>query len=190
MRLHRWSAQTDEELMRGVQLGERGALTQLYRRYSKKMVRYFYRMLWRDEMKAQDFLHDLFVKFIERPEHFDQTRKFSTWMYSVAVNMCKNEYRKQSFRKSTEEELLLKAEIQIDQPSPDDSEFQRKLEVVLRQSDEADRHLFTLRFELDLPVQEIAKLLECPEGTVKSRLFYFKRRLTDRLQVFNPAINQ
>ncbi len=67
--------QADEELMRRVHNGDERALTIIYSRYSKKIVRYFHRMLWKDEAKAQDFLHDLFVKIIEKPQQFDTNRK-------------------------------------------------------------------------------------------------------------------
>src|SRR4051794_3865958 len=99
------SQKTDEELMRLVQRGEERALTELYHRYSKKLVRYFHRMLWRDDDKAQDFLHDLFIKIIEKPDQFNPERKFSTWIYSAAFNMCKNEYRRQSVRQDARYDL-------------------------------------------------------------------------------------
>src|SRR5262245_31137130 len=97
---NRLTRRSDEDLMRLVQQGASDAFAEIYWRYSTPMVRYFYRMLWKDQHKAQDFLHDLFLKIVERPEHFDVNKKFSTWLYSVAHNMCKNEYRKQQFRKT------------------------------------------------------------------------------------------
>ncbi len=176
--------QPDEELMRLVQQGNERALVELYERYSTKMVRYFHRMLWRDEEKAQDFLHDLFLKIIEQPQKFDTERTFRTWLYSAAFNMCKNEYRRQSFRN---QQVIEQSEI-VFQPDADLQDFKRLLDVGLQEIDEVDRNLFVLKYELDLPLAEIGKILDCPEGTVKSRIFYLKKKLTRYLRVFNPAI--
>jgi len=175
----------DEELMRRVHNGDERALTVIYSRYSKKIVRYFYRMLWKDEAKAQDFLHDLFVKIIEKPQQFDADRKFSTWIYSAAFNMCKNEYRNQNLRQSA------KTIIETDsyQPDMDHKNFQSVLLNVLNHADENDRNLFILKYELDLSLSEIASIMDCPEGTVKSRIFYLKKKLVLQLQAYNPAIN-
>jgi RNA polymerase sigma-70 factor (ECF subfamily) len=182
------SGKTDEELMRWVQGGDQRALTELYNRYAKKLVRYFHRMLWRDDNKAQDFLHDLFVKIIERPEQFNAERKFSTWIYSAAFNMCKNEYRRQSIRQQARNELTA-PEIRNPEASMDAKEFVETLDRLLNQSDESDRNLFVLRYELDMPLSQIAEIFECPEGTIKSRIFYLKRKLAFDLQAFNPAVN-
>ncbi|MEJ0055040.1 MAG: sigma-70 family RNA polymerase sigma factor [Bacteroidota bacterium] len=171
-----------------VQVGDERALAELYGRYAKKLVRYFHRMLWRDENKAQDFLHDLFIKIIEHPQQFNAERKFSTWIYSAAFNMCKNEYRKQNFRNSQPHELP-EDSVVIIQPDADQQEFQRTLEIVLNHSEENDRNLFILRHELDMPLAQIAIIMDCPEGTIKSRLFYLKKKLALQLQKFNPAIN-
>lgn len=184
------SRKTDEELMRWVQGGDQRALTELYNRYAKKLVRYFHRMLWRDDNKAQDFLHDLFVKIIERSKQYNPERKFSTWVYSAAFNMCKNEYRRQSIRQKTQtyNEMQVSGMKNPD-VTMDAKEFMETLDKVLNQSDESDRNLFVLRYELDMPLSEIAEIFDCPEGTIKSRIFYLKRKLALDLQAFNPAVN-
>jgi len=86
--------------MQRVHEGNEHALEEIYHRYASLLLKYFHRMLWREEEKAQDFLHDLFLKIIEQPHRFKTEAKFSTWIYSVANNMCKNEYRKRDFRKT------------------------------------------------------------------------------------------
>ncbi len=54
--------------------GDKGALNELYSRYSKPMMYYFYRMLGQSKEKSRDFLQDLFLKIIEKPELFDPKR--------------------------------------------------------------------------------------------------------------------
>ncbi len=67
--------------------------------------------------------------------------------------------------------------------------FELELKAKLMQLDETHREVFLLRFQQDLPISEIAELMGCPEGTVKSRLFYTLKALSVQLKVFNPLIN-
>jgi RNA polymerase sigma-70 factor (ECF subfamily) len=180
------SKKSDEDLMVLVQHGNSKAMTELYLRYSSKLLRYFYRMLYQKEAVAQDFLHDLFLKLIERGDQFKSGSRFSTWLYSIAHNMCKNEYRKQSLR-GNERQFY-------QEPIADDlhenftqQEFRVALEQALDLMDEEDKNLFVLRHELEFPVEEIAGMINCPEGTVKSRLFYLKKKLAKQLCWFEEA---
>ena len=59
---------SDEELMLYMTKGKEKAFDELYKRYSKKIVFFFYQRLYQDNEKAQDFLQDLFLKIIEKPE--------------------------------------------------------------------------------------------------------------------------
>jgi RNA polymerase sigma-70 factor (ECF subfamily) len=173
---------SDEELMDKVKGGSERALEEIYQRYSQPLLRYFYRMLWQDKNKAEDFLHDLFVKLLQRPAGFDSSRKFSTWIYSIAHNFCKNEYRKQAFRSALHgnlngnESMSETATNQLDQQS-----FQKALEEVLKEEDEEARTIFTLRYELEKSFTDISEIVNKPEGTVKSKLFYLKKRLAIQL---------
>jgi RNA polymerase sigma-70 factor, ECF subfamily len=177
---------SDEDLMRLVQRGNRVALTELYRRYSVPIMRYFHRMLWKDHEMAEDFVQDLFLKIIQHGRSFDVQMRFATWVYSIAHNMCKNEYRKKAFRDAVH--LSRGTDVVIERvlepnPSPD---FYSNLERILAALDADDKHLFALRFELDLPLEQIASMLDCPVGTVKSRIFNLKKKMALQLNEFNP----
>jgi RNA polymerase sigma-70 factor (ECF subfamily) len=185
----RLDKKSDEELMRLVQTGDGNAMTILYKRYSVPLLRYFYRMLWKQEALAQDTLHDLFVKVIERAGQFNTDRRFSTWLYAAAHNMCKNEYRKVAFRRAADlvARVALHADERIHQDM-DDQAFLKTLDKVLDKMDEDDKNLFVLRHELEMPVEEIARLLDCPVGTVKSRLFYLRKELAREMHMFHTNI--
>lgn len=182
---------SDEALMEKASQGSERALEVIYHRYSQPLLRYFYRMLWQDKAKAEDFLHDLFIRLLDNQSAFDSSRKFSTWLYSIAHNMCKNEYRRQAFRMQANSLMVISdhtpesAGYQMDQLA-----FQQKLDQVLSEEDEDVRTMFSLRFELDMDVNEIAHILQCPEGTVKSRLFYLKKRLASRLQEYKLVLEK
>lgn len=188
MFFNRRNKKADEELMSLVQQGDSRAMTELYHRYSHRLLRYFYRMLWKEEALAQDFLHDLFVKIIEHAGQFKSGSTFSTWLYSIAHNMCKNEYRKQAFRESvTQTSLKETGSAEGIHQEIERKEFQLALEQALDHLDEDDKHLFTLRHTLEMPLDEIALTLGCPEGTVKSRLFYLKKKLATHLYMFHTV---
>ena len=91
---------SDERLMEMIVRGDERAFGTLYDRYQRKMITYFSRMLWNDRERAQDFLQELFTKIARKPDSYDPSRPFSTWLYSVANNMCKNEYRREGTRKA------------------------------------------------------------------------------------------
>lgn len=180
---------SDEALMEKASQGSERALEVIYHRYSQPLLRYFYRMLWQDKPKAEDFLHDLFIRILDNRTAFDSSRKFSTWLYSIAHNMCKNEYRRQAFRKQANSLIVISDHTHESVSNHlDQLAFQQKLDQVLCEEDEDVRAMFSLRFELEMDVSEIARVLQCPEGTVKSRLFYLKKRLASRLQQYKLVL--
>ena len=89
---------TDSELMQQIVSDDQVAFSELYLRYKDRMYYYFYRMLNNSADQANDFLQELFMKLIEKPESYKPAYPFATWLYSVANNMCKNEYRKRGIR--------------------------------------------------------------------------------------------
>jgi RNA polymerase sigma-70 factor (ECF subfamily) len=184
---------SDESLMDAIKQGRILAFDALYQRYSKRLLRYFHRMLGNDADKAQDFLQEIFLKIVERPGLFHTDARFSTWIYTVAHNMCKNEYRRLKVRKlfvggmaphsnhgtaaedgGLEQELFQK-------------EFMALLWRELGKIEEAKRSAFLLRFQEGFSIKEIAEIVRCSEGTVKSRLFYTIKQLTARLAGCHPS---
>jgi RNA polymerase sigma-70 factor (ECF subfamily) len=186
----KFSSCTDEELMLHIAAKNTRAFDELYKRYSSSLVRYFYRMLFKDRERAEDFMQDLFMKIINKPEAFNTERKFTTWMYSVANNMCKNEYRRLN-TKPTAELDVYEQELESEHGTAfvkqiDHKTFKTQLFTELEVLDNKHRSTFLLRYEEGLSLKEISAALDCSEGTVKSRLFYTLRKLSSRLKVFDP----
>lgn len=149
------------------------AFSILYGRYAKQMLNFFYFSLHNDYEKAQDFLHDLFVKIIEKHHTFNHSGLFKPWIYSIASNMCKNEYRcEKVVQKYNNHALATSEEADI----PDENE--NNLRMCINKLNNDQRSLIVLRFKLKLKVKEIAEIYECAEGTIKSRLFYATRELS------------
>jgi len=177
---------TDESLMHALGEGNQHAFTELYERYAGKLRGYFRNMLWRDEEKAEDFVHDLFAKIIQHPELFDTGRSFKTWVFSVASNMCKNEYKRMEVRKNTihgaDTSYAASTENVMNQVQ--DVQFMEDFEEKLQELDDKHRSVFTLRHLDGLALKEIAEILQINEGTVKCRLFYATKFLANQLSVY------
>ncbi len=174
-----------------IQQGDSIAFEELYQRYSQRLLYYFYRMFGGDEEKAQDFLQDLFLKIIEKPGQFIAKHRFTSWIFTVAHNMCKNEYRRLDVRKNNENKLdtietkfddgYTQVEKNIDQKI-----FENHLLKQLMKMNPDYQTTFLLRFQENLSIKEISEILECAEGTIKSRLFHTTRKLMNQLKEFNP----
>ncbi|MBP1639568.1 MAG: polymerase, sigma-24 subunit, subfamily [Bacteroidetes bacterium] len=185
-----FSKETDEELMSLLTRGGQSAFDELYCRYSKPLLNFFFRMLNNDRKKAEDMLHDLFLKIIEHPESFDCTRTFSTWFYTLAGNMIKNEYRNRSVQQEFEQQCQDKpTETNSDINAIDRQLFNKQLKLELSRLDPESELLFNMRFTEEMSIKQIANMLEYPEGTVKSRLFYITRQLAKKLAIYKPELN-
>jgi len=179
----------DEELMKLFVRGDNGALEEIYRRYSKRILHFMFKMLNHDEEKAQDLLQDLFMKIVERPELFDTSRNFKSWIFTVAANKCRNEYRKSLYveveadsslsNESTDSYNQLIAQI-------DKDVFRKQLKIELNRLSRDHKTVFILRVKEGFSIKEIAEITDCSEGTVKSRVFYCLQILAKRLKDFHP----
>ncbi len=173
----------DEDLMTAIHQGHTEAFDVLYARYRKRLLYYFYRMLGNSNEKAVDFLQDIFIKIIERPDQFDTSRKFCTWLFSVAHNMCKNEYRRLAVRKN----VLLDVNMDYSRGTGNHDEENRQLaeEIFneINELEETEKTAFILYYREDFSVRDISQVLNLPEGTVKSKLFYTRKKISDKLQL-------
>ncbi len=185
-----YKTMTDEQLVIAMAGGDKQAFDHLYNRYANALIAYFMRMLWRDREKAEDFLHDLFTKLIHRPELFDTNRSFKTWVYSVASNMCKNEYKKQEIRKNTSNGLDSSYNVSDHTKNTmieaHHAHFKERFTEQLGELDVKHREVFEMRHFDGFSMKEIADALEISEGTVKSRLFYATKYLAQGLKEFSP----
>ncbi len=185
---------TDEVLMTQIEKGDQQAFNELYKRYSNAMLYYFMRMLKKDKEKAEDFVHDLFAKVIKNPASFDASRSFKTWFYSVANNMCKNEYKKMQVRAGVhnglDESFAVASPVMSADTKVYQKQFEESLILALEDLDEKHRETFTLRHFEEMSIKEIAVATNKSEGTVKSRLFYATKKLAEVLKEFNPVLDR
>lgn len=185
------SSQSDEALMILIKdHRSHPALTELHRRYSRKLLGYFIKMLHRDEHLAQDFVQELFLKIWEKSYLFQEDKKLYTWMFTIASNMCKTHYRNR-YRMVSEDSARPIFDNQVFQENlTDKTQFQEALKLGIDSLEVSHKTVFILRYLEQFPLQEIAEITETPVGTVKSRLFYAARKIAENLKAFNPKYEE
>ncbi len=162
------------------------AITELYERYADRLLRYFIKMFYGDESKAQDFLQDLFVKVIEKKHQFDPEKKFYTWVFTIASNMCKTSFRTAALTKVDDSEgVLLKISSEEDQ-TIDRKAFRKLLRKEIHLLEHHHKVVFILRHLEHFSLAEIAEITETSVGTVKSRLFYATKKISAQLKQYSP----
>lgn len=173
--------ETDEWLVEAIAQRNSAAFAVLYDRYGQRMYRYFYRMFWQDAAKSEDFAQDLFLKIIEKAHTFRKECAFKTWIYTLAANMCKNEFRRTNYRETA---VLPLTEDTCDYlpETIDQVLVANALRACIDQLDIHYRTCFVLRFQEELSVREISDVTGIPEGTVKSRLHRALQKVSVQFQ--------
>ena len=163
--------QTDEQLMTRAAAGSDAAFEELYRRYARRLKGFFFLQLGGDEELAADATHDVFLRAYEARSRYKEGRKVDTWLFTIAYNLCRNHYRSNAY----EAQLLatLDAEPVTDQQIEvklDTATLDQALEQVLAELPPTLHQIFSLHYQEELTIPQIAEIVGIPEGTVKSRL--------------------
>jgi RNA polymerase sigma-70 factor (ECF subfamily) len=183
LKLISYQTVTDEELLAPIANGNTAAFDELYKRYGQKLFAYFFRMLWKNKELAEDCTQELFFKIIKHGANFEVDKKLSTWLYSIANNMCKNEYRKQEYKQKLQAVKITEGTTS-NEKSIDLRAFSEAVHSYINALNVEKQSLFRLRFKEQLSVPDISKVLDIPEGTVKSRLFHLLKELKEKLTPF------
>jgi len=181
---------SNEQLMQYMTLGKETAFNEIYSRFSARIYWFFYQRISQNRLRAEDLTQDLFLRLIEKSDSFKKDKCFKAWIYTIAYNMCKNEYR----RIKTKERYLRLRDIDISRlinrdlanlgKVHDHDLFSKRLRIELDKLSQKYSTTFILRHEHGLPIKAIAEIMSCPEGTVKSRLFFAIKQLSSKLETF------
>jgi RNA polymerase sigma-70 factor, ECF subfamily len=171
----------DTEIVRACLEGDGRAFTELVLRYQTRLLNFIYRSIG-DRERAEDLVQEAFIRVHRHLRRFDQTRKFSTWIYTIASNLAKNELRNRS-RNPLVLFQTIKKNWEVDhrplqfedvRSRPDDMYHKRHLRELVEASvsrlPEHHRDVFVLRELEGKSYEEIAEITGCNLGTVKSRL--------------------
>lgn len=177
---------SDEALMKEICRNDTDAFSELYDRYFDKLVWFSSRFL-EDTHKAEDIVQEVFVKLIEKPEQFNKDKRFSTWVYTVASNACKNHLRNEQNRNRIMEETIKSGAEQHAHPLQeiDVKILRQRINTAYNSLNEKEKNIFILRFEQELSLKEIAEIIAIPEGSVKSGIYYLLKKFTPYLKDFN-----
>lgn len=161
----------DAELMLRVGQGEHEAYEVLYERYARRLGGFFLRMLAYDTAKAEDMVQELFTRVWTHRSSYRKVQPFTTWLYAMAYNLCKNDYRHKEVCQNYVSECMLREEPTV---AADETVERQELRQLLRKAVQAlpepQRDAFLLHYDEELTVPEVARIVGSPEGTVKSRL--------------------
>lgn len=191
---------SDERLLELVRLkADERAFDELYRRYARLLQGFFFRRTGGNNDLAADLMQDVFMRVWQTGAQANSPSKlegvperrgrvfensFRTWLFTVAYNLLKNQYR------TLQHEQDYLATLPTEEPAEEDNTplqldaetFDRALQRELQRLSEPQQLLFELRFTQELTVPEIAVILNIPEGTVKSRLHTLTSYLRQKLQ--------
>jgi len=174
----------DNELMKRVAGADQAAFTELYTRWAGKIRYFFLRLYGYDYDTADDRTQDTFLKVLEHAKKFDADQNFSPWLYTIACNLYKNDMRRRKLDQHFRETAI--TETSVEMPAADRKmEIQSSVKLVhqyLEKLDPEVKTIFLLRHAGELTIPEIARATGCPEGTVKSRLFYAMKKMSENLQ--------
>ena len=142
----------------------------LYLEHGPRAQGFFLRMTGFDRELARDLTQDLFLRLWDSRHNYDERRPFRTWMFAIAYNMLKNEYRRRMTVMEYAENAP-KEEPVTDTDHLEKEQRDRILRDAIGSLTEPQKAVFLLRYEEEMPLSEIARVCNIPEGTVKSRLF-------------------
>jgi RNA polymerase sigma-70 factor (ECF subfamily) len=182
---------TDKQLVQRVQKGDRRAFDLLVLKYQQKIMSLISRYV-HDADEVQDVAQEAFVKAYRALPNFRGDSAFYTWLYRIAINTAKNYLVSRSRRPpgrdvDLEDAQFMESADQLrDAQTPENSLFGEELRAVVNETlaDLPDdlRAAVTLREFDGLSYEEIAEVMECPVGTVRSRIFRAREAIDKRVR--------
>src|SRR6478609_2567443 len=192
---------SDESLMLRYRDGDVRAFEVLVTRHRKSIYNFILRFV-RDPAQAEDVLQETFLRVIKGAEAYEKQAKFTTWLYTIARNLCVDASRRGKHRKAAsldapvgdDEGAALIDLIAGGDAGADKQAISRELGVRLKKAIESlpeeQREIFLLREVSDLQFNEIAQIVGCPENTVKSRMRYALEKLREALEEYRDLATQ
>jgi len=185
----------DAALMLRAKRGDRAAFAELVEKYKQPVMNFVFRSL-RDEIEAEDLAQNVFLQVFKSRARYRQTAKFSTWLFTIARNLCLNEIRRRSRHpaESIEEEHA-EHEDQPHRQYEDKSqmappeqllqgELARKIEEALAGLPENQRTAILLCRQDELSYEEIAEVLDCSLSATKSLIHRGRETLKEKLKPY------
>ncbi len=175
---------SDEDLALAVQAGNTDSLGVLVARWEQPLFRFAVRLLEKPE-DARDVCQETFLRILRRSERFREGARFSTWMYQIALNLCRDQIRRrrrwkwisiENEPKDRESPAVPRNAAAAETDDPGRAlellERRRAVSAALGRIPREQREVLILKEYEGLKFREISEILGCPESTVKSRMYY------------------
>nr|WP_084684834.1 RNA polymerase sigma factor RpoE [Methylohalobius crimeensis] len=196
---NRSAAEVDQELVQRVQQGDKRAFDLLVLKYQPKIVQLITRYI-KDPSEALDVAQETFIKAYRALAKFRGDSAFYTWLYRIAINTAKNHIAARARRPSDSEIELETAEqfetaIRLkDQETPEDVLLSEEVAEGVRQAieelPEELRTAITLREFEGMSYEEISQTMNCPVGTVRSRIFRAREAIDKKLRILRAGMRE
>lgn len=194
---------SDEELLRRFNEGDAEAFEQLVRRFERPLYNFILRSVRRRD-RADELLQDVFMKVVQRSGDFKGNSKLSTWLYTIARNLCIDHSRKMVFRRhksldapgrgaESDDIPLLERTATRERPADRTAianDIRERIAVAVEELPEEQREVFLMRHVQGMPFKEIAEVVGVPENTVKSRMRYALERLQRALAEYRDYVRE
>lgn len=174
-----------------VRKGDQNAFGEIVELYKGKVFQLCFRMLGNSH-EAEDISQEAFIRAYINIERYNIDRKFSTWLYRIATNLCIDRIRKKKpdyyldAEVAGTEGLTLYSQIPASQLAPDEEVSKIELQEIIQNEilklPEKYRAVIVLRYIEELPLLEISKILDLPIGTVKTRIHRGREALRKQLR--------
>ena len=177
--------ESDEVLISRCRRGDERSFDILFDRYKGRIFTFILRFV-RDQKAAEDIFQETFIRVFRKARHFRHQAKFSTWLYTIASNLCRDELKRRKRRQvysldapaaHQERDGTPPSRVQAISDSSDGPraeaqkrELSRLLRVALDELPENSRLVIELHVMQGLRYREVAEILRCPVGTVQSRM--------------------
>jgi len=185
----------DAALMLRVKQGDSDAFAQLVDKYKQPVMNLVYRML-RDATEAEDIAQNVFIQVHKSASRYQVSSKFTTWLFTIARNLCLNELRRRSRHPADSMEAAHPEN--EDQPwqqfedkktfSPPETllqgELEQKIEEAVAELPENQRTAILLCRQDELSYEEIAKVLQCSLSATKSLIHRGRETLKEKLKPY------
>ena len=183
---------TDTQLVKEFRNGDIRAFNKLVERWQHRIHRLAYRYFSSHD-DAMEITQKTFIRVYKKLDTLDDAEKFPSWIYRIANNLCLDEVKRAGRRKSSSLDVLKVERITKSvQANPEhslqNSELGEILQHALNQLSAEQRIVVILKEYEGLKFREIAEILEEPENTVKSRMYYGLKKLKDIFNQWNINI--
>lgn len=185
----------DAALMLRVKRGDREAFAQLVEKYKQPLFNFICRTL-RDEAESEDLAQNVFLQVYKSRQRYQHTAKFSTWLFTIARNLCLNEIRRRTRHPAESiEEQHAENEDQPQRQYEDKKvflptenilhgELAKKIEEAIADLPETQRTAILLCRQDELSYEEIAEILDCSLSATKSLIHRGRETLKEKLKPY------